>query len=84
MTTYSMYIIYSKCLDAYYVGSTENISNRLLCHNNSSGSKYTKRTKDWVLVYSEDFVTRSDAQKREYAIKRKKSRKYIEWLVTHS
>ncbi|MFH0736277.1 MAG: GIY-YIG nuclease family protein [bacterium] len=74
------YIIYSKTLDKYYIGSTENIEDRLARHKRGS-SKFTSRAKDWVLVYSEKYDTKSEAIKREYEIKRQKSRKYIESLI---
>ena len=77
---FKIYIIYSASLDRYYVGSTGNIEDRMFRHNNS-GSKSTKSASDWVLVYSEDFETRSEAVQRELEIKGKKSRKYIERLV---
>ena len=77
---FKIYIIYSAFLDRYYVGSTGNIEDRMFRHNNSE-SKSTKSASDWVLVYSEDFETRSDAVQRELEIKGKKSRKYIERLA---
>ena len=76
---FKLYIIYSASLDRYYVGSTGNIEDRMFRHNNS-GSKSTKSASDWVLVYSEDFETRSEAVQRELEIKGKKSRKFIERL----
>ena len=76
-----VYIIYSPTLNQYYVGHTENITDRLYRHNNS-GSKTTKKANDWVLKYTETFSTRSDAAKREQEIKNKKSRKYIEDIVS--
>ena len=76
---FKIYIIYSASLDRYYVGSTGNMEDRMFRHNNS-GSKSTKSASDWVLVYSEDFETRSEAVQRELEIKGKKSRKYIERL----
>jgi len=78
---YYTYIIFSDVLNAFYVGSTQDLEKRIDQHNNSNGSKFTKRAKDWRVVYSEIFQTRADAQKREYAIKRKKSKTYIEWLI---
>ncbi len=78
--TYSVYILYSPSLDQYYVGQTDNISNRLFRHNNS-GSKSTKKANDWELKYHEPHLTRSAAVTRETEIKRKKSRKYIESLI---
>jgi putative endonuclease len=37
---------------------------------------------DWVLKYSEVYQTRSEAVKRETEIKKKKSRKYIEMIIS--
>ena len=78
---YKLYIIYSFYLDRYYIGHTEDIIVRLEQHN-SGISTYTAAAKDWVLVYSEDHDTRELARKREMEIKKKKSRKYIEWLIS--
>ena len=77
---YKVYIIYSESSGSYYVGHTEDVSSRLLRHNNS-GNKSTKKSKDWKLMYTETFETRGEAMKRENAIKKKKSRKYIENLI---
>ena len=77
---FHLYIIYSKKLDRYYVGYTENIDLRITQHN-SGISSFTSKAKDWTLVYNESFATREQAHHRELEIKRKKSRKYIEWLI---
>ncbi len=74
------YIIYSKTIDKYYVGSCQDIQQRLNDHLNSR-SKYTKVAKDWELRYVERFDTRSEAYQREMQIKKMKSRKYIETLI---
>jgi putative endonuclease len=78
---YITYILYSKAIDQVYIGQTHNIEERLLQHN-SFRSKSTKKVNDWVLVYKEVFVSRSDAMVREKEIKSKKSRKYIEKLIS--
>ncbi|MFC6875629.1 GIY-YIG nuclease family protein [Flavobacterium myungsuense] len=75
-----VYILYSKTVDKYYVGSCQNIQERLNNHLNSR-SKYTKIAKDWELKYSESFDSRSEACRREMQIKKMKSRKYIESLL---
>lgn len=77
-----IYIIYSKTINKYYVGSCQDIQERLKDHLNSR-SKYTKIAKDWELKYFEDFLTRSEAYQREMKIKKMKSRKYIEGLIEH-
>jgi len=44
-------------------------------------SKYTKAKRPWNLVYMEEHSDRSSAMKREYAIKRRKSKDYISKLI---
>lgn len=76
-----VYIIYSKQIDRFYIGQTENIENRI--KNHLAGiSKFTARANDWKLVYQEGYKTRTEAIQRENAIKKKKSRKYIEWVIS--
>ncbi len=77
---FEVYIIFSRLIDRYYIGHTQNIDDRIMRHTNS-GSKSTKKASDWVLKYTEKHETRSSAMKREMEIKRKKSRKYIEGLI---
>jgi putative endonuclease len=78
-----IYIIYSIKIDRYYVGYIDDIQWRLERHNAGWG-KYTKRGIPWKLVYTESFNTKSETLKREREIKRKKSRKYIEELISHA
>jgi putative endonuclease len=54
-----------------YVGQTNNLEKRLKEHRNkkSRSAKYTRYFDSFVLVYSEDFPTRSEAMKREYELK---------------
>ncbi len=75
---YWVYIIYSKSIDKYYVGQTEDTVKRLGEHQLKKNLGAT----DWVIKYVEEFETRSQAVKRESEIKRKKRRSYIEWLIS--
>ena len=77
---YCIYIIYSTKLDRYYIGYTADVNKRLAEHNTGI-STFTSKAADWTIRYTENFTTRELAQKREMEIKRKKSRKYIEWLI---
>jgi putative endonuclease len=77
---YSVYIIYSFSLDKYYIGYTEDVAQRLQQHNKGI-SGFTSIASDWVLKYTAAFESRELAHQRELEIKRKKSRKYIEWLI---
>jgi len=76
-----VYILYSPGLDQYYIGHTENLQDRIFRHTNS-GSKSTKKANDSVIKYTEEFESRQKAMQRELEIKKKKSRKYIEWLIS--
>lgn len=69
-------------INKYYVGSCQNIEERLDDHLNSR-SKFTKSAKDWELKYSEIFSSRSEACQREIQIKKMKSRIYIEKLIAN-
>jgi putative endonuclease len=80
---FAVYIIYSNKLDRYYVGYTENVEVRLQQHNDGI-SDYTASADDWQLKYKELFPAREGTMKREREIKKKKSRKYIEWLISSS
>ena len=81
--SYTVYIIYSPKLDKYYIGYSEDVVLRLEQHN-SGISTFTAKASDWQLKYSEVYPTRETAMKREKEIKNKKSRKYIEWLVSRT
>ncbi len=60
-----------KCSDGtYYTGWTNDLEKRLDAHNSKKGAKYTKARLPVELVYYEKFEDKTDAQKREYAIKR--------------
>ena len=75
-----LYILYSPVHNRYYVGSTEDLQKRLLRHN-SGGVPSTKKYIPWEICYAESYSTRSEAIRREHAIKSKKSKIYIESLV---
>ena len=73
------YII--KCKDnSLYTGWTNNLEKRIEAHNTGKGAKYTKARLPVELVYYEEFETKEDAMRREYAIK-KMTRKEKEKLI---
>ena len=59
-----------KCKDGtYYTGWTNNLDKRLKDHNEGRGAKYTKARLPVSLIYYEEFQTKEEAMRREYAIK---------------
>jgi putative endonuclease len=54
-----------------YTGITTNLERRVVEHNDSNkGAKYTRSRRPVQLVYSELQTNRSQASKREYALKK--------------
>ena len=70
-----------KCKDdSLYTGWTNDLKKQITSHNAGKGAKYTKARRPVELVYYEEFQTREEAMKREYAIKQL-SRKEKEALI---
>lgn len=70
-----------KCKDgSFYTGWTNDIEKRIEAHNLGKGAKYTKNRRPVELVHLEEFATKEEAMKREYAIKQM-SRKAKEALI---
>ncbi len=66
---YTVYVL--TCADGtFYTGIARDMVRRLQEHNESDkGAKYTKGRRPVVLVYEEQATNRSEAQKREHAIR---------------
>ncbi|MBR9853644.1 MAG: GIY-YIG nuclease family protein [Algicola sp.] len=77
----SVYIIYSKKLDKYYVGESNDVDLRLFQHNSGFyKNSYTAKIDDWKVYLTIACISRSQSRKIESHIKKMKSRKYIENL----
>jgi putative endonuclease len=66
--SYVTYILHSPSSGRYYIGSTNNIDERLLRHNKGA-TRSTKPYRPWEIVYIEKFDTKTEAIKRENQIK---------------
>jgi putative endonuclease len=81
--TYFVYVLYSESLDRYYVGYTSDIEQRIHFHNNPIESrKFTARGRPWVLKLAITLSTKVQAAQLEKFIKKMKSRKFVEQLVS--
>ncbi len=68
MRQYYVYIL--RCSDTtLYTGWSTDIQKRLIQHNLGKGAKYTRSRLPVTCVYSEEYSSRGEAMKREYAIK---------------
>ena len=81
----SVYILYSKIIDHYYIGYTiDTIENRIGKHiNNFYKNKYTAQAKDWQLYLQISCETNNQARQIENHIKKMKSRKYLSDLINY-
>ena len=63
-----VYLILNKN-NTSYVGYTNNLKERLKKHNSSKGAKFT-RGKKWILIYFKEYMSKSEAMKEEYKLKK--------------
>ncbi len=67
------YVYIARCNDdSLYTGYTNDLKEREKKHNEGDGARYTRGRGPVEIIYSEEFETKSEAMKREYAIKRLK------------
>ena len=70
---YYTYIIYSRKLKKFYIGSTEDLKDRIIQHNKKN-VPFTSRGIPWMLIYYEAFVEKEDALCEERFLKTGKGR----------
>ena len=75
-----VYVLQSLKDFSFYIGQCDDLDRRMSKHFDGL-SKYSASKRPLRLVYFEMFPSRSEAIKREKAIKNQKSRKYIESLI---
>ena len=56
------------CEDTLYTGWTTDLKKRVKMHNAKKGAKYTKSRTPVSLVYFEEYESKQEAMKREWAI----------------
>jgi len=77
-----VYVIYNKTAGKYYVGQTQDITIRLMQHNNHTFKSYTSRFPgEWELIYKESVATRSEALRREKGLKSGRGREFINTII---
>ncbi len=65
------YVYILRCSDgSYYVGSTDDVQQRIAAHNAGRGPSYTSRRRPVRLIYSESYDNKSSAVRRERQVKR--------------
>ncbi|MEB2282359.1 GIY-YIG nuclease family protein [Lysinibacillus xylanilyticus] len=77
----SHYFYVLECADqSFYAGYTNNVDRRVDVHNAGKGAKYTRARGPVECIYVEEFDSKQEAMRAEYAFKqltRKQKMKYI-------
>ncbi len=62
-----VYILFSKNIDRFYVGMSNNPERRLIYHNKGKGggNAFIKRAQDWQIVFTQKFVDKHSASRFE-------------------
>ena len=68
--SYFVYIIWSEKLKRFYVGSTQDVENRLKEHNCGEGS-FTSKGIPWQMIWNTELKDRSEAVGLENKIKKR-------------
>ena len=70
-----------ECSDTtYYCGVTNNLDKRIKVHNSGKGAKYTKNSLPVKLLINSKLMTKSEAYKLEYKVKKQRKRDKISFL----
>ncbi len=79
-----VYILYSVQAKRFYVGSCNNLEERMEQHRlKTFPSSYTAKNSDWEIFYTINNLEYKQARKIELHIKRMKSKIYIENLLIY-
>jgi putative endonuclease len=78
---YTVYILFSACLDRFYIGCTAgDLKDRLTKHL-ATHRGFTGKVKDWVIAYKEVYASKEEAFRRERQLKAWKSKIRIQQLI---
>ncbi|MCF8449028.1 MAG: GIY-YIG nuclease family protein [Taibaiella sp.] len=71
-----VYVIRSTVNGHFYVGMTQDVTKRVIMHNNG-GNRSTKAHRPWTLFFMEEYSNRIEARKREVYLKSGIGKDYI-------
>ncbi len=75
--SYYVYIIWSEKLNKFYVGSTQDLENRLSEHNNGEDN-FTSKGVPWKLIWNIESENRAEAVRLENKIKKRGIKRFLE------
>ena len=78
---FTVYILHSEKLDKIYIGFTSDIDARMNSHNYLATKGYTIKYRPWKVIYTEEFLDKVSAMKREKELKSSNGRAFIRSLI---
>ena len=78
---FTVYVIHSTSFNKIYVGFTSNLVQRLISHNELGKKGWTIKFRPWTLIYTEEFISKQEAIKREKELKTSAGRNFIRSLI---
>ena len=79
---FTVYALYSPSFNKIYIGYTSDIHNRFVSHNELGTNGHTLKYRPWVIAYTEEVLSKTEAIQREKQLKSSQGRKII-WGVIH-
>jgi putative endonuclease len=78
---FTVYVLFSHYHRQIYIGYTSDLNNRFLSHNQLATKGHTIKYRPWVIAYTEEFATKTEAVKRENELKTANGRKFIWGII---
>jgi putative endonuclease len=79
-----VYILRSLNTGRFYIGTTDDLASRLAQHNSpaTNPSRWTRGGAPWDLLFHKEYPSKGCALRAERYLKKMKSRKFLEKLVS--
>jgi len=77
---FTVYVLYSQKYHQIYIGATADFPNRLLSHNELATKGHTIKYRPWAVAYTEYYLTKNEALKREAQLKTANGRAFA-WNI---
>ncbi len=80
VSMYTTYVLFSEKFEKHYTGYSSDVAERVKSHNHLNNKDWTKRYRPWKIIYSKEFITKSEAIKYEKWLKSGKGREFIKTI----
>jgi len=80
---FTVYVLFSPKFRKIYVGFTANLEQRMIAHNQLAKKGFTVKFRPWEILFTEQFESKTDAMRREKALKTAAGRAFI-WSIINN